>query len=237
MLFCMSICKMLFCMKRWKPKKEIDKRIESPLLELQEYNTDVWELVMIELVKARKKKVLNEMNKLWNYWRSSKVEIFSQPQPPGYRAFRRGENERRLKKVINPGRIIIEIIKGNRQYPDFLRGLEEQKKNILIHATYKIPIWFSSEGRYFVYGFDLHPSNNQEKGQMLLRYSFENRPQFILRPLEILSKLNNFEFNMNAYTPSHEIVKFLYEREKEIENDKHIYCIVKNEIIPYYEDF
>ena len=227
---------MLVCMKQWKPKKEIDERIESPLLELQEYNIDVWELVMIELVKARKKKVLNEMDELWNYWMSSKVEIFSQPQPPGYRACRGIEKERRLKKVINPGRIIIEIIKGNRQYPDFLRGHEEQKKNILIHAIYKIPIWFPSEGRYFVYGFDLHPANNPERGQMLLRYSYENKPQFILRPLEILSKLNNFEFNINAYTPNHEIVKFLYEREKEMEIDEHIYCIVKNEIIPYYED-
>jgi hypothetical protein len=231
-----KILQMLFCARQSSPKKEIDKRIESPLLQLQEYNIDVWELVMIELVKARKKKVLNEMDELWNYWRSSKVEIFSQHQPPGYRTFHRGENERRFKKVINPGRIIIEIIKGKRQYPDFLRGLEEQKKNILIHATYKIPIWFPSEGRYFVYGFDLHPANNPERGQMLLRYSYENKPQFILRPLEILSKLNNFEFNINAYTPNHEIVKFLYEREKEMEIDEHIYCIVKNEIIPYYED-
>ena len=221
----MDILQTLFCMKRWKPKKEINNRkgIESPLLELQEHNTDVWELLMIELVKTRKKKVLNEMNELWNYWRSSKDDIYSQ--------LHECVKRRLKKKRINSGRIIIKIIKGKRENPNY----EEKKaKKILIHAAAQTPIWFAYEGRYFVYGFDLHPANNLERGQMLLRYSYENKPQFVIKPLEILSKLNNFEFNMNAYTPNHEIVQFLYEREKEMENDKHIYCIVKNEIIPYY---
>ena len=80
--------------------------IESPLLQLQEYNTDVWELLMIELVKARKKKVLNEINELWNYWRSSKVDIYSQ--------LHECVKRRLKKKRINSGRIIIKIIKGSR---------------------------------------------------------------------------------------------------------------------------
>tara|TARA_B100001094_G_scaffold333373_2_gene411193 strand:- start:1307 stop:2032 length:726 start_codon:yes stop_codon:yes gene_type:complete len=219
-----KILQILFCVRQSTLKEKIDniQIIESPLLQLQEYNTDVWELLMIELVKARKKKVLNEINELWNYWRSSKVDIYSQLHECV---------QRRLKKKrINSGRIIIKIIKGRRENPDY----EEKKKEILIHAASQTSIWFPSEGRYFVYGFDLFPANNPERGQMALRYTYENKPQFILRPLEILSKLNNFEFNMNAYTPNHEIIQFLYEREKQIENDKHIYCIVQDEIIPYY---
>ena len=39
---------------------------KSPLLQLQEYNTDVWEMVMIELVKTRMKYVMNYFKELCN---------------------------------------------------------------------------------------------------------------------------------------------------------------------------
>ena len=45
--------------------------LQSPLLWLQETNTDVWEYLMISLVKVRKNKVLEEMKEAWKKTYSS----------------------------------------------------------------------------------------------------------------------------------------------------------------------
>ena len=44
--------------------------LESPLLWLQNTNTDVWEKVMIELVRCRKKNVFKELEHEWSEYKS-----------------------------------------------------------------------------------------------------------------------------------------------------------------------
>ena len=39
--------------------------LQSPLLWLQETNTDVWEYLMITLVKVRKNKVIEQLDEKW----------------------------------------------------------------------------------------------------------------------------------------------------------------------------
>ena len=52
--------------------------IKSHLLMLQEYNKDVWEMVMIYLVKARMKYVINDFEELYDICDSDTAEAFKQ---------------------------------------------------------------------------------------------------------------------------------------------------------------
>lgn len=45
---------------------------DSPLLWLQEKNTDVWEMLMIELVRCRKNRVNDEFDKKWEEFKNTK---------------------------------------------------------------------------------------------------------------------------------------------------------------------
>ena len=181
--------------------------IKSPLLMLQEYNTDVWEMVMIYLVKARMKYVINDFEELYDICDSDTAEAFKQIQE---------DIEETQPDTIHPGRLIIRIIMGH----------SFKKINKQLPITY--------ESKYFVYGFYLEPSK-------VYRNSFRMKlqtPHCVVNVLDVLSRLNNFEFDRdrtNQNATIYDIVRFLYEREEQIENDTHIYCMVKNEIEEYCE--
>ena len=159
--------------------------LESPLLQLQNYNIDVWELLMIELVKARMKYVMNDFKELCDsWWRWSRM----------------------VSGQIHHGRRIISIMTGH-----------HYKKNMRL-----FPITY--ENKYFVYGFLL--KNNYDLSSMILY-----QHHVVVNVLDELSKLNNFEFIINDNRIIHDLVKFLYERETQITNDKYIYCSIETQII------
>ena len=179
---------------------------ESPLLWLEEKNTDVWEMVMIELVKTRMKYVMDDFKELCDSWGTANYATDSElviPYPHLHMI---------IPGQIHSGRIIIRIIQGGYQ-------------NRIVPIKY--------ESKYFVYGFYLQSST----------YGFYLQPSTIkmelhthhrvVNVLDELSRLNNFEFDRTDDNATiHDLVKFLYEREEQMVNDKHIYCMVKNEIIP-----
>lgn len=178
---------------------------KSPLLWLEEKNTDVWEMVMIELVKARMKYVMNDLKNIYSKldkelcdsWRADPQDCWKMGNIP---------REHKIKLCggqIHCGRIIIRMIQGGYQ------------KRI-------VPITY--ESKYFVYGFYLESSIFKMELQI---------PHRVVNVLDVLSRLNNFEFDRTDDNATiHDLVKFLYEREEQMVNDKHIYCMVKNEIIP-----
>tara|TARA_B100001094_G_scaffold333373_2_gene411192 strand:- start:682 stop:1245 length:564 start_codon:yes stop_codon:yes gene_type:complete len=183
---------------------------ESPLLQLQEYNTDVWETVMIELVKARMKYVMDDLKniyskldkELYDSWRADPQDCWKTGNIP---------REYKIKLCgghIHCGRILIRIIMGH---------CKKTNRVQLYPITY--------ESKYFVYGFYLQPSKNSFKIEL-------QTPHNVVNVLDVLSRLNNFEFDRtDANATIHDLVKFLYEREEQMENDKHIYCMVQNKII------
>lgn len=198
-----------FTLKMTKSRKDI----KSPLLILQEYNTDVWEMIMIGLVKARMKKVITHFKELCDRCDSDTTVLFEQDidkiyidekTPPDI--IKEYLLLRKCMITIHPGRIIISIIMGH------------FTKEPLRPITY--------ESKYFVYGFYLEPSKNSFKMELRTHH-------LVVNVLDALSRLNNYEFDRTDDNATiHDLVLFLYEREEQIENDTHIYCMVKNEIIP-----
>lgn len=174
--------------------------ITSPLLMLQEYNTDVWELVMIALVKARMKKAIAHFKELCDSWGTLDYTTDSEIVNPSPHL------QLIMPGQIHSGRIIIRIITGH------------FKKERLLPITY--------ESKYFVYGFYLEPSKTSFKMELRAHHQ-------VVNALDALSRLNNYEFDRTDDNATiHDLVKFLYEREEQIANDTHIYCMVKNEFIP-----
>ena len=161
---------------------------------------------MITLVKVRKNKVLEEIKKAWNI-------VYDNIR-------KRTDYEKYLYsyKKIHLGRIVIRYIRRGWFCYDILYPLYE---NSNIHKT-----------KYFIYGFKLFLmggyrdiSNNYVPDKIVLYHT-----STVINILEILSRLNNFEYIINDDTTIHEVVKFLYERER-LETDKHIYCSIENKII------
>ena len=193
-----------------------DNIIKSPLLMLQEHNTDVWEMVMIGLVKARMKYVINNFEELYDICDGDSAEAYKQITDKLHIDLNQPDNIkeyllfRKCMTMIHPGRLIIRIIMG-----DSFR-IEQQ-----------IPITY--ESKYFVYGFYLESSNNSFKMEL-------QTPHRVVNVLDVLSRLNNFEFDRTDDNATiHDLVKFLYEREEQIKNDTHIYCMVKNKIEEYQD--
>lgn len=179
-----------------------DTIIKSPLLMLQEYNTDVWEMVMIYLVKARMKYVINNFEEQIE----DKLYIEEKTQQDTIKEYLLF---RKCMRTIHPGRLIIKLFRGHS-----------------FRKEQQLPITY--ESKYFVYGFYLEPSNrNRNSFKMELQ-----TPYRVVNVLDVLSILNNFEFDRTDAT-IHDLVKFLYEREEQMKNDTHIYCMVKNEIEEY----
>ena len=172
---------------------------------------------MIGLVKARMKYVINNFEELYDICDGDSAEAYKQitdklhidekNQPDNIKEYLLF---RKCMITIHPGRLIIRIIMGH----SF--RIEQQ-----------IPITY--ESKYFVYGFYLEPSKNSFKMEL-------QTPHRVVNVLDVLSRLNNFEFDITDDNATiHDLVKFLYEREEQIKNDTHIYCMVKNKIEEYQD--
>tara|TARA_Y100001958_G_scaffold12046_1_gene7341 strand:+ start:27 stop:584 length:558 start_codon:yes stop_codon:yes gene_type:complete len=177
--------------------------LQSPLLWLQETNTDVWEYLMISLVKVRKNKVLEELDKVWKTVHE--------------RLNSRSEYEEYLNtfKVIHYGRIAALINSvgwfGGRLYP----------------LTERVCI---SHTKYFVHGFKLYSSSIYSFYPSYPPKMSLSNINTVVNILTTLSRLNNFKFPINDDTTDYDIVKILYERER-LGTDKYIYCSIENNII------
>ena len=177
---------------------------ESPLLWLQEKNTDVWELLMIELVRCRKKKVNNEFDEKWKKWKKYYYNQFDALHP------------RRLEGV-HPGRLVAIYIERGWLANDTLYPLYVNSSIFL--------------SKYFIYGFRLILTGGYK--DFFSRFPDGIKISHIDKVVNILttlSKLNNFEFVIDNETTDYDIVKLLYKREN-LGTDKHIYCSLEDKII------
>ena len=173
--------------------------LQSPLLWLQETNTDVWEYLMISLVKVRKNKVLEEMKEAWKKTYSSIENINDY-------------------NTVNLGRVLLKNIKRGWFSSDTLYPLHENS-NMGIR-------------KYFVYGFQFFTWGGYRTFQnSYVPHKMELvNCSTVVNVLEVLARLNDFEFTIDDNTTIQEVVKFLYEREN-LRTDKHIFCSIKNEIM------
>ena len=177
---------------------------QSPLIWLQNTNTDVWEYLMISLVKVRKNKVLKQMKKAWQKtMRNIENRTYHEKYNHSY-------------NKVNIGRVVAKNIRKGDFIPDKLLPLHENN-NMGIR-------------KYFVYGFQFFTwggyvtfQNTYIPHKMELNYT-------VVNTLEVLARLNKFVFTINDDTTMEEVVTFLYERES-MGTDKHIYCSINNEIV------
>ena len=176
---------------------------DSPLLWLQEQNTDVWEMLMIELVKCRKKRVNNEFDKKWKKW---KIYYYNK---------RDCLHPRRLDGV-HPGRLVAIYVE---------RGW---LANDTIYPLYENTNIFQS--KYFIYGFRLILTGGYRDIRHIPNRINIYDIDKVVNILRTLSELNNFEFIIDGETTDYDIVKLLYKREN-LGTDKHIYCSVEDKII------
>ena len=180
--------------------------LQSPLLWLQNTNTDVWEYLMIFLVKVRKNKVLEEMKEAW-------IKTYSSI-----------ENRTDFEKyyhsyqTVNIGRMVAKNIRKGYFIADRLYPLSACDNINVI--------------KYFVYGFQFYTMGGFTD---IVNNYIPNRVELfnastVINILAVLARLNDFEFTILDDTTIPEVVKFLYERER-LETDKYIYCSIKNEIV------
>ena len=108
---------------------------QSPLIWLQETENDVWEQVMVELVKCRKEKVLKELKSEWSEYKGK----LSGLQP----------TQCSVEKYIHPCRILL--------YKNLQPVYSWGKRCYRIIATYKRLHMLDNiiKNRMFVYGFEL----------------------------------------------------------------------------------
>ena len=158
--------------------------LQSPLLWLQNTNTDVWEYLMIFLVKVRKNKVLEEMKEAWKKTYSSIENINDY-------------------NTVNLGRMVIKNIKRGWFSSVPLNPLHENT-NIDIRIYFIYGFKFFTWGGYRTFQNSLIPY----KMELL------NSSSTVINILAILARLNDFEFTILDDTTIPEVVKFLYERER-----------------------
>jgi len=140
---------------------------QSPLIWLQETENDVWEQVMVELVKCRKGKVLKELKSEWSEYKS-KLSCVVLTQ---YLA----------EKEIHPCRVLL------------FKNLEPSNCS-WTKAKYKIiePSWYLERierygfNRLFVYGFEL-----TTKRYINRRIFTDNGLKYISVTLEFIKDIRN----------------------------------------------
>jgi len=180
--------------------------LESPLLWLQNTNTDVWEYLMISLVKVRKNKVLEQMKEAWK-------KTYDNIENRTYH-----EKYYHSYTKVNIGRVVAKNIRRGDFISEILYPLHENS-NMGIR-------------KYFVYGFQFFTWGGYRTFQnSYVPHKMELvNCSTVVNVLEVLARLNDFEFTIDDNTTIQEVVKFLYEREN-LRTDKHIFCSIKNEIM------
>jgi len=177
--------------------------LESPLLQLEEYNTDVWEMLMIELVKCRMKYVISDFKEVVKDYGIKKYQEYHH-----------------FTKRINKGRMLIYLI-NNIKKP--IQTIESH-----FHSKYFVYGFILEVIKQFI----MIPTGVAHNGVghyqlttpiKVVLYKSEKFSEI----LRTLSYKNNFEDEINSLDDSN-IFKFLCEQEEK--ENKVSYCVLSDQI-------
>lgn len=183
--------------------------LQSSLLKLEQTNTDVWEMLMIELVKARKRRVLNHIKGLWYELRYIKADM----------CFQYNDTIKNINK-FNDARIIIWHLNG------------KYKSMSIIDSIFKTQIYIYG---FKTINYGLFDEFNRIRN-ITTSLSFELYIDVIYRIIMNLHIYNNFNhilFNNNssitAINFKVNIFKFMCEQEEKY--NECVYSHIEDKII------
>ena len=175
----------------------------SSILELQN-NDDIWNLLLIYIVKARNTNVLNELKYTWTEkYSHTNINLI----------------DTIYTSIIHPGRIILNDNKINNSISNITNIFEIDK--IFVN-------------KYYIYGFELYIRNELELPTYRERNIISARKLYLPLTenfniiLERLSHMNNFNDIYNKLD-NYNIFNFMMNQEKEDNNT--VYCSIEKSFI------
>ena len=176
---------------------------ESPLLWLEEKDTDVWEMIMIELVKARMKYVMFEFKEVVKDYGIKKYQEYHH-----------------FTKRINKGRMLIYLINNIKKPIQVIESQFRPKYFVYGFILEIIKEFITIQNGVAHNGVPLYHLTTPIKMVLYKSEKFSD----ILR---ILSYKNNFEDDINSLDDGN-VFKFLCEQEEK--ENKVSYCVLSDQI-------